>query len=521
MTRKLLFALTVLSFTPCNAPSQQSHSGTSSLNTPPAPDFDKTVLKVSELKFNSSGLQIEYGTAFCLDPACRFLCTNYHVEAMAKPHKIAGDRIIETRLATGPHDKEAATVPFANGSSLRFNYSRDLALFELKYPLRGHRGAEFTLDPPEPGQPVDIYVYPLEGVWHDRRLLKFNGRFVGEAASGLFAFEYESIEGHKIRPGSSGGIVVDRRSQRIVGVVSAIADYEQWMVFAVPAQSLFDFVSRVHPELARLLFPPAQTPQPSIAMDLYPQISPSSQEHALQFRSQEPPAITVLRGKAQQLANSIQNFVAVQTIEWGSQAKPVAASAAYEIRVIDGYQKFRKYPEGTQDLRDIPFPPLNTTIVPGGEWSELPQLIAGNPRVAIEAMPDSIVEGQSLKVFRYRGSVEDDVCHWRSSLDLGFFSVNKDVNVECYGEVWTDQDGNILHMSERYDLPGNWKNYEAVMTYGWLERQGDSRRLVPLSMKTQAEFKGKVYWCRSNFLNYRVFASQVRMTSSRADIDRH
>ena len=49
-----------------------------------------------------------------------------------------------------------------------------------------------------------------------------------------------------------------------------------------------------------------------------------------------------------------------------------------------------------------------------------------------------------MKIFRYRADKEDSVCQWRSVLDFGFFGINKDVTVDCYGEVWTDEYTNIL-----------------------------------------------------------------------------
>lgn len=370
---------------------------------------------------------------------------------MAHPHRIAGEEITKTYLATGPHDQNAVSVQLPSGSLVQFNYSRDLAMFELKHPVRDHYGAALSLDPLQLGQPVDIYVYPLESLLRDRKLLKFEGQFAGDSESGLRAFRYELSNGHRIRPGSSGGIVVDRESQNIVGIVSAIAEHSQSMVFAVPTQSLFDFISKVQPDLAPNIFTIHQGWLALDSGDLYPQ-------------STSTPGVQLLRERAQQLADSMRNFIAVETHEWGSQGKRAAVSAAYEIRVLHGYQRFRKYPEGTREMQDIPFPPLNTTIVPGGEWSELPQLIGTQLRLHLDQMPDAVMGGREIKIFRYRATVEDNVCRWRSSLDLGFFSLNKDVTVGCYGEVWTDRDTNILRMSEHYELPGKWKNYQAEMT---------------------------------------------------------
>jgi len=43
-------------------------------------------------------------------------------------------------------------------------------------------------------------------------------------------------------------------------------------------------------------------------------------------------------------------------------------------------------------------------------------------------------------------------------------------------------------MFEHYELPGKWEDYQAVVTYGWLQRANESPRLIPLSIFTQAHF---------------------------------
>ena len=59
---------------------------------------------------------------------------------------------------------------------------------------------------------------------------------------------------------------------------------------------------------------------------------------------------------------------------------------------------------------------------------------------------------------------------------------------------------------ENYELSGRWKDYQAVVTYGWLQRANESPRLIPLSISTQAHFNKKLYWCRGRFTAYKVFS---------------
>lgn len=58
------------------------------------------------------------------------------------------------------------------------------------------------------------------------------------------------------------------------------------------------------------------------------------------------------------------------------------------------------------------------------------------------------------------------------------FAVSRVSSMACYGEVWTDEDFNILRMSEHCEPPGNWKHYESVVTYGWLQRTDETPRLT-------------------------------------------
>jgi len=122
----------------------------------------------------------------------------------------------------------------------------------------------------------------------------------------------------------------------------------------------------------------------------------------LQHRPEEPAEVTVLRSKAQLLADSMRNFIAVQTFAWGSGDKSPAAVSAYEVRVLDGYQRFRKYPNGKKELQDVPLPPLNTVMASGGEWSELPQMVGTELRLKIHQAADVVVNERRMKVFQYR-----------------------------------------------------------------------------------------------------------------------
>jgi hypothetical protein len=116
-----------------------------------------------------------------------------------------------------------------------------------------------------------------------------------------------------------------------------------------------------------------------------------------------------------------------------------------------------------------------------------------------------------MKVFQYSASLEDAICRIRYIMDYIFFTSSKTVTTACYGEVWTDENTNIVRMSEHYELPGEPKIYHIVVTYGWLQRADDPPRLVPLTFSSETEDKKRIDWCRGQFTNYQVFSSRARI----------
>src|ERR1700756_5895247 len=82
--------------------------------------------------------QFDFGTAFCVDPACRFVGTNYHVAKEMRVRRIEGEKVIQQYVATGPYD-DAAVVPAGpHTRAIKYAPIRDLAIFELGRPLGHH-----------------------------------------------------------------------------------------------------------------------------------------------------------------------------------------------------------------------------------------------------------------------------------------------------------------------------------------------------------------------------------------------
>ncbi|HKV05643.1 MAG TPA: serine protease [Candidatus Acidoferrales bacterium] len=478
-----------------------------------AQDFRRTVLPLTSLKIRSLypavGLEEDFGTGFCVDPECEFIATNYHVAVEFKPRRIRGDRVIQRYLATGPSDEGATLNEQSFGPPLKFALSRDLAIFQLSRPLRGYHGMAFDRDELLPGQEVDIYAYPKGVINPFRTLQRFHGSFRGETMAGVLVFKYEPSGDRQIRPGASGGIVVDSNTHQIVGVLNAKADRET--VLAVPVQSLIDFVDKVQPWLAQAVFP-ITAEVPAVSPDFYPKLSPDRSAE-VQRRSEDSDEVKLLRIKAQLLVDSMRNYIAVQTYIWGSGSannRPFAAEA-YEIRVVDGFQQYREYPDGKKERRSVPMPDTPSGLSAGSLWSTMPELVGSKLGLRIRQEPDVVVNDRRVKVFQYQSSSEDTQCEILNIYYFFAFSIDKLQTLPSYGEVWTDENTNILRISRHCERSGNWKVWHDVVTYGWLKLAGEVPRLVPVTFATQSAYKARVYWCRGQFVSYREFSSRVRL----------
>src|SRR5207245_404273 len=187
-------------------------------------------------------LDASFGTGFCLDAACRFIATNYHVAMTTRADKIKREKIIQRYFATGPDDKGATVNNFPNGDVLPYATKRDLAIFELRRSLPHHHGLTYSLDELQEGQEVDIYGYPKGIIGPIRKLTRFPATFKAPTTSGLLAFDYQLSSDRPIRvQGASGGIVVDRKTERILGILCGTSETT---AVAVPVQTLVDFVRK-------------------------------------------------------------------------------------------------------------------------------------------------------------------------------------------------------------------------------------------------------------------------------------
>src|SRR5260370_30741565 len=197
-------------------------------------DFSEIVVPIASVRLTPSvklgitgklgpklDMDAHFGTGFCLEAVCRFIVTNYHVAITTRVRKIKGEKIIKRYFATGPHDEGATANSLPNGGVLPYAKKPDLAIFELRRSLPHHHGLTFSLDELQLGQEVDIYGYPNGIINPIRKLTRLPATFKAPTTSGLLAFDYQLSGDKPIRiRGASGGIVVDRKTEQIVGTLS-------------------------------------------------------------------------------------------------------------------------------------------------------------------------------------------------------------------------------------------------------------------------------------------------------------
>jgi hypothetical protein len=443
-------------------------------------------------------LSVKFGTGFCLDPGCRFVGTNYHVaKLMGRYIRIKGVFSVHRYLDSDPEDAGAENIDLPMMGSMKFTLAHDLAIYEMRHPLKHRHGIDFDADNLDKNTEVDICGFPFN--WNPKRkLVCWHGKFLGMNPQGLLALGYE--EG-RVHGGASGGIVVASKTKKIVGILNSMGEGKDRVAFAVPVKELADFVARAQPYLQAILFPKTVFVSP-VAADLYPPyVWPPTKES-----SPLPVEVAKLRETAQHLADSMLNFIAIQTLAWGYDNREPEWTDAYEIQIVDGSEHWRR-PGSRKFYDNIPFPPIDGWLRPGGDWSWLPSMIGSELSLQIHQGPDALVNGRTIHVFQYFGHAENEVCPFRHFL---FFVPGPIRFYDCHGEVWTDETGIILRVSEAIDLLGSsWHNYRGVMTYGWLEKDG-TQRLVPVTFAAQIERKNKMYWCRGLFTDYQMFGVKSR-----------
>jgi hypothetical protein len=507
--------------------------------------------EVVEKISHRQGFFLKFGTGWCFDPDCYFVVTNYHVvKLVGSDLRIRGVEVRESYPATGENDEGARWIKTVAGLHLRYNPVRDIAILRVQRPLsqKGMHGVAPYAGQLQPGQEATVYGYP-----RGKALTGAPGRFVRELRDGVLLFEMQTLEaGRILQGGISGGLIVDRQD-RAVGLLCGISGEH---AFAVPMWSVADVVKRIEPGLYTALLPRGiYRPTNPISADLEAEseltdpdvetptgglspeaalagsylrygldegAAPGRESSALSLttRTGESTEVRTLRGNAQRMVEGMKNFIAVQTLYLSDGAR--TAVWQHEVRVVYGQQTFRKWPDGREEFSELPYPKQG--IVPGGEWTALPSMVGTDLKLKIEPAGELAVGEHKVKVFRYQAAPEDDACALRTRRSYGLWHKDWRSTMPCRGEVWTDEHFEILRISQDLEVPRGQtflQQLQIAVMYGWLERPGLKRELVPVEIFLQGQFtNGAMYYCTGRFTNYRVFATSTRLESF-PEVDTH
>lgn len=463
----------------------------------------QAVVPITKLRIYGLYDTIKLGSGFCLDLECRFIVTNYHVaKAMGKHFSIQHEHVVQWWLASGPNDEGA--------TEKGYNPLHDLAVVELRRSLshKGFRGLPYNMEDLTAGKDVDIYSFPQE-LSPKRKLQHFHGQYIGVNQDGLLAFSYEPNPLH-VRGGASGGLILDSTGS-VMAVLAEVATNQKNVVLGVPVSVLSAFVYKIQPYLAARLFPRLAF-MPPVEPDRYPAWVPPRPDGRLERRPIEPPDVQLLRLKAQDVVNTMRSLISVESFEWGKDGATSDPQAIgyYEVRTFDGYQHFREYPDGKKEMDGVAWPALNSAVEPGDAWSYAAKLVAKQFDLRIRRVPDIVWKGQTLRVFQYLGRKEDKVCEFDDETDFIFF-VHHDLEAyDCSGEVWTDQDENLVRISENLHTPNLRGNPSLIVTFGWTDVPG-KRLLVPVTVWMRVDASPHVIWCRGQFTDYHQYRSTARL----------
>ena len=491
------------------------------------------------------GIAVTYdtGTGYCLgNGKCDLILTNYHVaERVGSPLKVSGVKILQTYEATSPQDTGAIWVQTAQGISVKLVPVRDIAILRLARSLTGKESIRLSFGQLHEGDNVRVYGFP-----GGKNLETISATYLGETADGMIVFKARPDDEKFLIPGLSGSLVVNEKNEA-VGLVTYGGNS---VVEAVPVWSLANFIKKVQPDEFSEIFsspdegmlhqpsnsqtvqvkgmeesetsadevslgagmnPPPALPEDYLSYDLdkatafLPPLSSTIHNRVI-----EPPNVITLRKNAEEMAGKINDLIAVGSQRSTGGREPETA-VQYKLRMLSGQQTFTM---SGKELPQLPCPKENGVSF-GSGWSDFPTMVGNNLKLRIQQVDDLAVKGWgTVKVFRYEGSPEDKVASINYCTNYGFnIHTEKLISVAVRGEVWTDEDLNILRITQELLTPPSmgWVEFRSSVMYGWLEFPKGGRELVPTNMMTRTETTDdhQIYFSICRFTDYHQFAVEV------------
>lgn len=464
---------------------------------------EKTVVKLRKTKGFAIFIANTYSaTGWCINQTCDLFVSNYHFAKHAGSSiKIKGEKVEKIYLATGPNDDGALLIPQSFGLPMMYNPLHDIVIYRLKHPIADMHSVAFAATLEE-GEPVSIYSYPGGGP-----LTRSNGKFLGIFTDGILGFEANGI-----KPGSSGGLVVNSHGEAVGLVWGSLGN----KVGAVPIWELGAFAKKIgipfpdihKPELEDIgpdiinqdpdeviestgaplslggLDPKPILPDKYLYYDMGEILAPLPplRGDVLHHRPQESEEIQALRRKANDLLDGLKTYISIETTKVGGD-KVEEQVFQHEIRIVEGEQIFKQISDGKETHR-LPVPKASLWTTFGNEWSDMPENVGTNLGLRIESMGHRALGDQTVKVFQFEAKEEDKACSWTFIESNGLWTKKHFYNLPCSGEIWTDEQLNILRISSHMRPPASteWGSINTVMLYGRLTEPGEQPRLVPISI---------------------------------------
>ena len=209
------------------------------------------------------------------------------------------------------------------------------------------------------------------------------------------------------------------------------------------------------------------------------------------------------------MVQQMSNFMAIQTL-----FLPDGVVWQHQVRVIDGAQVFVR-PDGTRGA-SLPMPRQGNA--PGSDWRDLPGMLATDLLLPIHYVGQRNESGQSIRVFTYAATAEDELCGMR--IKTSIFRPTWKGTMPCHGEVWTDPDYNILRIALYRTPPRTTRltDFISVVLYGWVRHDHVTARLVPVTMWLMAlNADGTSIESTAKFSDYREFAATTKILTAQAE----
>ena len=154
--------------------------------------------------------------------------------------------------------------------------------------------------------------------------------------------------------------------------------------------------------------------------------------------------------------------------------------------------------------------------IPGDSWATLPETVSTKYSLPIRFAGDKKMDGLVIKILTYQAKEEDHACQVRTG--RGLFGRVWRGAVPCWGEVWTDEQFNILRIMQDSCPPTKYgiQRFHDAILYAWVQPDGSAEKwLVPARTILRVKMTdGRAYDTFAAYSNYHLFAATTKINFS-------